>query len=88
MNLSTLVHIVTALATSSDKVRLVCTCCSELCSGVPLLHTGVQMIQGIEIPTSELRQDVLDPQVAICVSDVTLAPGNQDDDIQRQVGIG
>ena len=46
------------------------------------------MIQGIEIPTSELRQDVLDPQVAICVSDVTLAQGNQDDDIQRQVGIG
>ena len=46
------------------------------------------MIQGIEIPTSELRQDVLDSQVAICVSDVTLAPGNQDDDIQRQVGIG
>ena len=46
------------------------------------------MIQGIEIPTSELRQDVLDSQVAICVSDVTLAQGNQDDDIQRQVGIG
>ena len=46
------------------------------------------MIQGIEIPTSELWQDVLDLQVAICVSDVTLASGNQDDDIQRQVSIG
>jgi hypothetical protein len=49
--------------------------------------TTGQVIQGIEIPPGGLRQDMLDPQTAICASDVFLAPGNQDDDIQRQVGI-
>jgi hypothetical protein len=46
--------------------------------------TTGQVIRGIEIPPGGLRQDLLDPQVVICASDV-LAPGNQDDDIQRQV---
>ena len=50
--------------------------------------TTGQVIQGIEIPPGGLRQDMLDPQVTICASDVLLAPGNQDDDIQRQVSIG
>ncbi len=50
--------------------------------------TTGQVIQGIEIPSGGLRQDMLDPQVAICASDIFLAPGNQNDDIQHQVGIG
>jgi hypothetical protein len=50
--------------------------------------TTGQVIQGIEIPPGGLRQDMLDPQATICASDVFLAPGNQDDDIQRQVSIG
>jgi len=49
--------------------------------------TTGQVIQGIEIPPGGLRQDMLDPQVTICASDVLLAPGNQDDDIQHQVSI-
>ena len=38
-----------------------------------LITTG-QVIQGIEIPPGGLWQDMLDPQVAICTSDVFLAP--------------
>jgi hypothetical protein len=49
--------------------------------------TTGQVIQGIEIPPGGLRQDMLDPQVTICAGDVTLAPGNQDDNIQHQVSI-
>ena len=52
-----------------------------------LVTTG-QVIQGIEIPPGGLRQDMLDPQATICASDVSQAPGNQDDDIQHQVSIG
>ncbi|KAH6988806.1 hypothetical protein BKA56DRAFT_476293, partial [Ilyonectria sp. MPI-CAGE-AT-0026] len=47
--------------------------------------TTGQVIQGIEIPPGGLRQDMLDPQATICANDVFLAPGNQDDAIQRQV---
>jgi hypothetical protein len=50
--------------------------------------TTGQVIQGIEIPPGGLRQGMLDPQATICASDVFLAPGNQDDDIERQVCIG
>jgi hypothetical protein len=47
--------------------------------------TTGQVIQGIEIPPGGLRQDMLDPQAKISSMDVFLAPGNLDDDIQRQV---
>ena len=50
--------------------------------------TTGQVIQGIEIPSGGLRQDMLDPQATICASDIFLAPGNQDDDIEHQVNIG
>jgi hypothetical protein len=50
--------------------------------------TTGQVIQGIEIPPGGLRQDMLNPQAAICASDVFLAPGNRDDNIERQVRIG
>ena len=49
--------------------------------------TTGQVIQGIEIPPGGLWQDMLNPQATICASDVFLAPGNQDDNIQHQVGI-
>lgn len=49
--------------------------------------TTGQVIQGIEIPPGGLQQDMLDSQATICASDVFLAPGNRDDDIQHQVGI-
>jgi hypothetical protein len=49
--------------------------------------TTGQVIQGIEIPPGELRQDMLDPQAEINATDVLLAPGNLDDDMQRQVRI-
>jgi len=49
--------------------------------------TTGQVIQGIEIPPGGLRQDMLDPQAKITALDVILAPGNRDDDMQRQVGI-
>jgi hypothetical protein len=49
--------------------------------------TTGQVIQGIEMPPGGLRQDMLDSQAEICASDVFLAPGNRDDDIQRQVRI-
>ena len=49
--------------------------------------TTGQVIQGIEMPPGGLRQNMLDPQATICASDVFLAPGNQDDDIQHQVSI-
>ena len=49
--------------------------------------TTGQVIQGIEIPPGGLRQDMLDPQAKITAMDVILAPGNRDDDMQRQVGI-
>ncbi|KAH6985308.1 hypothetical protein EDB80DRAFT_656411 [Ilyonectria destructans] len=47
--------------------------------------TTGQVIQGIEIPPGGLRQNMLDPQAAICASDIFLAPGNRDDDIYRQI---
>ena len=47
--------------------------------------TTGQVIHGTEIPPGGLQQDMLDPQVTMCASDVFLAPGNQDDDIQHQV---
>ena len=50
--------------------------------------TTGQVIEGIEMPPGGLQQDMLDPQSTICASDVFLAPGNRDDDIQRQVRIG
>ena len=49
--------------------------------------TTGQVIQGIEIPPGGLRQDMLNPQAKICASDVFLAPSNQDDDTEHQVGI-
>jgi hypothetical protein len=49
--------------------------------------TTGQVIQGIEIPPGGLQQDMLNPQATICASDVFLAPGNRDDDIQHQVDI-
>jgi hypothetical protein len=49
--------------------------------------TTGQVIQGIETPPGGLRQDMLDSQTQLCASDVFLAPGNRDDDIQRQVRI-
>jgi hypothetical protein len=49
--------------------------------------TTGQVVQGIEMPPGGLRQDMLNPQMAICASDVFLAPGNQDDDIEHQVSI-
>lgn len=50
--------------------------------------TTGQVIQGIEIPSGGLRQDMLDPHAEICASDVFLAPGNRDDDIHSQARIG
>jgi hypothetical protein len=47
--------------------------------------TTGQVIQGIEIPPGGLRQDMLGPQVTLSASDVFLAPGNRDDDHNRQV---
>ncbi|KAH6974697.1 hypothetical protein EDB80DRAFT_693140 [Ilyonectria destructans] len=47
--------------------------------------TTGQVIQGIEIPSGGLRQDMLDSRAEICASDVFLAPGNRDDDINRQI---
>jgi hypothetical protein len=49
--------------------------------------TTGQVIQGIKIPPGGLRQDMLNPQATICASDIFLAPGNRDDDIQHQVSI-
>ena len=49
--------------------------------------TTGQVIQGIEILPGGLRQDMLNPQAKIGASNVFLAPGNQDDDIEHQVGI-
>ena len=49
--------------------------------------TTGQVIQGIEIPPGGLRQNMLDPQIAICSSDIFLAQGNQVDDIQHQASI-
>jgi len=46
-----------------------------------------QVIQGIEMPPGRLWQNMLDLQATICASDIFLAPGNQDDDIQHQVSI-
>ncbi len=47
--------------------------------------TTGQVIQGIEIPPGGLRQDMLNPEVEICASDILLAPGNRDDNINHQV---
>jgi hypothetical protein len=49
--------------------------------------TTGQVIQGIEMPSGGLRQDMLNPHVKISATDVFLAPGNRDDDIQHQVSI-
>jgi hypothetical protein len=48
--------------------------------------TTGQVIQGIEMPLRGLQQDMLDPQARICSSDIFLAPGNQDDDVEHQIG--
>jgi hypothetical protein len=50
--------------------------------------TTGQVIQGIEMPSGGLRQDMLDPHAQISSKDVFLAPGNLDDDIQHKVSIG
>jgi hypothetical protein len=47
--------------------------------------TTGQVIEGIEIPPGGLRQNMLDPQAKLCAHHVLQAPGNQDDEIHRQV---
>ena len=49
--------------------------------------TTGQVIQGIEMPSDGLRQDMLNPHAKISAIDVFLAPGNIDDDMQHQVSI-
>ena len=48
--------------------------------------TTGQVIQGIEMPLRGLQQDMLNPQARICSSDIFLAPGNQNDDVEHQIG--
>jgi hypothetical protein len=49
--------------------------------------TTGQVIQGIEMPSGGLRQDMLNPHAKISAIDVFLALGNLDDDTQHQVSI-
>lgn len=46
--------------------------------------TGL-MLQGLEIPSGGLRQNMLNPQATLHATAIFLAPGNQDDAIERQV---
>lgn len=47
--------------------------------------TTGQVLQGLEIPSGGLRQDMLDPQATLSATAIFLASGNQDDVIERQV---
>ncbi len=47
--------------------------------------TTGQVLQGLEIPSGGLRQDMLDPHAALSATAIFQAPGNQDDAIERQV---
>jgi hypothetical protein len=47
--------------------------------------TTGQFIQGIEMPSSRLQQDMLDPGVSVHAIDIFRALGNQDDEIEHQV---
>jgi hypothetical protein len=49
--------------------------------------TTGQVLQGIEMPLGGLQQDMLNPHATITASDIFQAPGNQDDDVHRQVCI-
>jgi len=49
--------------------------------------TTGQVLQGIEIPSSSLRQHMLNPQVELRAIEIFISPGNQDDDIEHQVSL-
>jgi len=49
--------------------------------------TTGQIIQGLEMPSGGLRQDMLDPSVELRVSSILFAPGNMDDNLEHQVSI-
>ena len=48
------------------------------------ITTG-QVLQGFEIPSGGLRQEMLDPHAALSATAIFQAPGNQNDAIERQV---
>ena len=50
------------------------------------MTTG-QVLQGIEMLSSGLRQHMLNPQVELQVIEILVSPGNQDDDIECQVSL-
>lgn len=47
--------------------------------------TAGEVFEGREMPDGGLRQTMLDPNVRLEPESVLLAPGNSDDEIQRQV---
>ena len=49
--------------------------------------TTGQVLQGIEMPSSGLRQHMLNPQVELRAIEIFVSPGNQDDDIEHQVSL-
>ena len=49
--------------------------------------TTGQVLQGIEMLSSGLRQHMLNPQVELRAIEIFVSPGNQDDDIEHQVSL-
>lgn len=47
--------------------------------------TTGQVLQGLEIPSGGLRQEMLNPHAALSATAIFQAPGNQNDAIERQV---
>ncbi|KAL2046058.1 hypothetical protein N7G274_001505 [Stereocaulon virgatum] len=47
--------------------------------------TTGQVLQGLEIPSGGLRQDMLDPQATLSATAIFKSPGNQSDAIERRV---
>jgi hypothetical protein len=48
--------------------------------------TGVQL-EGVDIPQGGLRQDMLDTQAELSVTDVLFSPGNIVSDVEHQVSL-
>ncbi|KAL2037226.1 hypothetical protein N7G274_010089 [Stereocaulon virgatum] len=46
--------------------------------------TTGQVLQGLEIPSGGLRQDMLDPQATLSATAIFKSPGNQSDAIERR----